>query len=153
MGAFNKILGREGAYPWTSSTFYKAVVQATLLFGSETWVMNLRIGRTLGGFQKKFGSPSIVVIPASGHRNGSCGDREGGCICTTTREHHRPIYCDFSDTGNMSGGGTSAGSTDVTTVAGAGHDRPGDRKGENVGALTFGSILDQLEEKYISPHH
>ena len=53
----------------------------------------------------------------------------------------------------MSGGGTSAGSTDVTTVAGAGHDRPGDRKGENVGALTFGSILDQLEEKYISPHH
>ena len=153
MGAFNRILGREGAYPRTSSTFYKAVVQATLLFGSETWVMNLRIGRTLGGFQKKFGSPSIVVIPASGHRNGSCGDREGGCICTTTREHHRPIYCDFSDTGNMSGGGTSAGSTDVTTVAGAGHDRPGDRKGENVGALTFGSILDQLEEKYISPHH
>ena len=44
-----RILRRERSYPWTSGTFYKAVVQATLLFFSETWVITPRIGRTLGG--------------------------------------------------------------------------------------------------------
>ena len=29
---FSRILGRVGAYPWTSGTFYKEVFQATLLF-------------------------------------------------------------------------------------------------------------------------
>ena len=30
----SRILGREGAYPWSSSNFYKSVVQVTLLFGT-----------------------------------------------------------------------------------------------------------------------
>ena len=50
MGTFYRILGREGVYPCTSGTFYKAEVQVTLLFGSETRVMNPRIGRNLEGF-------------------------------------------------------------------------------------------------------
>ena len=50
MGALSIILGREGAYPRTSGTFYKAEVQVTLLFGSETRVMIPRIARNLGGF-------------------------------------------------------------------------------------------------------
>ena len=29
---FSRILGRAGAYPWTSGTFYKAFFQAALLF-------------------------------------------------------------------------------------------------------------------------
>ena len=33
---------------------FKVVVQAVLIFGAEMWVMNLRIGRALGGFQHRF---------------------------------------------------------------------------------------------------
>ena len=46
-------MGREGEDPCTSGTFDKAVVQATLLFGLETWVMTPRIGSTLGEFHHK----------------------------------------------------------------------------------------------------
>ena len=31
--------------------YFKDVVQAVLLFGSETWVVTSRMGRSLGGFQ------------------------------------------------------------------------------------------------------
>ena len=40
----SRILGKEGADPKTSRTFYKAVVQATLLFGSYIWVMTPVLG-------------------------------------------------------------------------------------------------------------
>ena len=49
----SRILGWAGADPWISGTSYKAVVQVTLLLGSETWVMIHRIGWTLGGFHHK----------------------------------------------------------------------------------------------------
>ena len=32
-------------------TTFKAIVQAVLLFGSETWVVTPRMGRVLGGLQ------------------------------------------------------------------------------------------------------
>jgi hypothetical protein len=35
----SQILTREGAQPKIMGIFYKAVVQATLLYGSETWVI------------------------------------------------------------------------------------------------------------------
>ena len=38
-GRLGKILGREGADPKVSARFYRAVVQAILLYGSETWVI------------------------------------------------------------------------------------------------------------------
>ena len=44
------ILGWEGADHQTSGTFYKAVVDVTLLFSVETWAMAPSIGKTLGGF-------------------------------------------------------------------------------------------------------
>ena len=47
-------LGRERANDRTSITFYKATVQANLLYGSETWVMTTRIGQTLGGFNTEW---------------------------------------------------------------------------------------------------
>ena len=43
-----RILGREGVDPRISGNFYKAIVQAILLFCLDTWVMKPRIGRTLG---------------------------------------------------------------------------------------------------------
>ena len=48
-----RILRWKGADPWEYGKFYKAVVQLTLLFGSEIWVMSTRIGRTLGGLHHK----------------------------------------------------------------------------------------------------
>ena len=47
---FFKILGQERSEPRTSGTFYRAAVQATLLFFSETWVITPRIGMNLRGF-------------------------------------------------------------------------------------------------------
>ena len=35
-GRLGKLLRREGAYPIVSAEFYRAVVQAVLLFGAET---------------------------------------------------------------------------------------------------------------------
>ena len=46
-----RILGREGAKPRALGMFFKAVVQAVLLFGSETWVTTPRMGWDLGSFQ------------------------------------------------------------------------------------------------------
>ena len=45
-----RILGKEGADPQTYGNFYKAVAQANLLFGVESWVISPMIGSTLGGF-------------------------------------------------------------------------------------------------------
>ena len=36
---FSGVWGREGSDPRTSGTLYKAVVQVTLMFRSESWVM------------------------------------------------------------------------------------------------------------------
>ena len=47
------ILGSEREDPHTSGNFYKAVVQAKLLFGAKSWVKSPRIGRTLGGFHHR----------------------------------------------------------------------------------------------------
>ena len=43
------ILIREGAESRVSGFFFKSVVQAVLLFGSETWVVNPFTERDLGG--------------------------------------------------------------------------------------------------------
>ena len=46
-----RILSREGAEPRVSGFLFKAMVQAVLVFGSETWVVTPCMGRVLGGFQ------------------------------------------------------------------------------------------------------
>ena len=48
-----KILVREVAIPRVSGMFFKAVVQAVLLFGSDMWVMNPHMGRDLGSFHQR----------------------------------------------------------------------------------------------------
>ena len=44
------IFRREGVNPRVSRKFFKAVVQAVLLFGLEMWVMTPRMGRAIVGF-------------------------------------------------------------------------------------------------------
>ena len=42
-GRLSRVMGREGADLKVSEDFYKAVAQAVLLFGSETWVLTYRM--------------------------------------------------------------------------------------------------------------
>ena len=50
-GRLLRILSREGAEKRVSGNFFKAVVQAVLLLGAETWVLTPRIYRALESFQ------------------------------------------------------------------------------------------------------
>ena len=50
-GRLAKILGREGAKPKVSLTFYIAVTQQVLLFGAETWVLTAKTEKALDAFQ------------------------------------------------------------------------------------------------------
>ena len=45
-----RIISREGAAPRLSGFFFKAVIQAVLLFGAETWVVTPCIVKALEGF-------------------------------------------------------------------------------------------------------
>ena len=52
-GRLSRILSREGADPKVSGNFFKAVKQAVLLFGAETWVRPPSIERPLSSFQHR----------------------------------------------------------------------------------------------------
>ena len=52
-GRLLRILRREGADPKVSGYFFKAVTQAVLLFGAETWVLTSRMERALSIFQHR----------------------------------------------------------------------------------------------------
>ena len=91
-------LGREGADPRTSGNFYKAVVQATLLFGPETWMMTPRdredpcritpkVRPPYGGNKTNTGHDGTLGIPAYGRDDGGSGAREGGEICPPPPYH------------------------------------------------------------------
>ena len=47
------VMGREGADAHIYGTLYRAVVQAVLIFRSETWMMSPLIGKALGGFHHR----------------------------------------------------------------------------------------------------
>ena len=52
-GRLLRILSREGADPKVLGYFFKAVTQAVLLFGVETWVITPRMERALSIFQHR----------------------------------------------------------------------------------------------------
>ena len=52
-GRLFRILIREGADPKVLGNFYKAVAQAVLIFGAETWVLTPRMERALDSFQHR----------------------------------------------------------------------------------------------------
>jgi len=49
-GSLSRILVREGAIPRVSGMFYKAVVQAVLLHGCESWVLTDKVWKVLASF-------------------------------------------------------------------------------------------------------
>ena len=49
----SRILWWEGEDTLTPGIFYKLVVQATLLFSAETWVITSRVESTLGSFHHR----------------------------------------------------------------------------------------------------
>jgi hypothetical protein len=53
-GMIGRILSREGANePRTMATFYKAIIQSVLLYGSETWVLTKRMMQNLRSFHQR----------------------------------------------------------------------------------------------------
>ncbi len=52
-GRIGKVLIRTGAAPKTMASFYKAIVQSVLLFGSETWVLSQLMERKLQSFHHR----------------------------------------------------------------------------------------------------
>ena len=48
-----RILIQEGADPKVLGIFFRAVTQAVLLFGAETWVLTPRMERALSSFQHR----------------------------------------------------------------------------------------------------
>ena len=45
-----QILAREGATTGTMAYFYKAIVQAVLLYGSESWVLTQKMWKAVKSF-------------------------------------------------------------------------------------------------------
>ena len=64
----SRILSREGAETKVLGHLFKAVVQAVLVFGAETWVLTPRPERALGRFQhrvKRWITAETPKLPAS----------------------------------------------------------------------------------------
>ena len=59
----SRILSSEGATPWVFGLFFKAVIQAVLLFGAETWVVTPRMGKSLGAFQTQVARQLMGNLP------------------------------------------------------------------------------------------
>jgi exonuclease III len=52
-GRLCRLLTREGTYPKAMATFYKAIVQSVLLYGSESWVLTKEMVRKLQSFHHR----------------------------------------------------------------------------------------------------
>ena len=50
-GSLARVLGKEGADPKVSRSFYTDVTQQVLLFGAETWVLTRKMESALDAFQ------------------------------------------------------------------------------------------------------
>ena len=52
-GRLARLLGRDGADPKVSRSFYTSVTQQVLLFGAETWVLTQKIESALDALQSR----------------------------------------------------------------------------------------------------
>ena len=48
-GCLGNLLQREGAYPFASAMFYRAVVKEVLFFGGGAWVLTVGIAENMEG--------------------------------------------------------------------------------------------------------
>ena len=137
-GWLSRVLGREGADPKVSGSFYSG--------SAPLW------GGDMGPHSEDGegpGQPSVqgregdhreasaaeerrdLVLPASGGGTGGSGARGDTEVNNTEAEHGRTIYCDATDSGPMRAGHPAARSKGVLAVVGAGRNRPGG--GEEMG--------------------
>ena len=65
-GRLARILGREGAEPKVSRSFYTAVTQQVLLFGAESWVLTKKMESTLDAFQGRVAQRLTGRMPRCG---------------------------------------------------------------------------------------
>ena len=95
-----------------SGNFFKAVVQAVLLFGAETWVLTPRIERALESFLH--GAALRITQKKTAERGGwamdipsSEGSHSRGGVRSNSEGHHkeaeygRAIHCDATDSGPL----------------------------------------------------
>jgi hypothetical protein len=52
-GRISRILSKDGANPKAMASFYKAIVQSVLLYGSESWVLTLAMEKQLQSFHRR----------------------------------------------------------------------------------------------------
>jgi hypothetical protein len=52
-GRISRILSKDGEDPKAMASFYKAIVQSVLLYGSESWVLTLAMEKQLQGFHRR----------------------------------------------------------------------------------------------------
>ena len=65
-GRLTRILGREGADPKVSRSFYTAMKQQVLLFGAESWVLTKRMESAMDAFQGRVARRLTGRMPRRG---------------------------------------------------------------------------------------
>ena len=114
------VLIREGEYAQTSGRIYVAVVQAVMLYGSETWVMTPLIERGFWrippqGGQKADGDTTSystvwwMGVSSTGGSNGGGVIKGGWDVGLPPPDHSCTFHCDQTHHGPLSGGGAEAG--------------------------------------------
>ena len=115
----SRIMGRERTSNSVSGIFFNAVVQAVLIFGVETWVVKLLIGRALGGVPTKgsktdHGEIDIaasgwdLVLTSAGYSNAGSRIRKYGRVCAKEAEYGYTIHRDVTNYGPLQGDGADA---------------------------------------------
>ena len=95
-----------------SGKFFKAVVQAVLIFGLETWMMTSRMRQDLRGLQNRVSQwimlrqlrqrpESRWEYPPLGGVNAGGGLGGGRAIRTEEAEHGRSVHCGMTKSGNF----------------------------------------------------
>ena len=107
-GRLARLLGREGAYPKLSQTFYITVTQQVLLFGAETWVLTKNMESALDDFQGRVARKLTGRQPRRGRDGGwfypslAGAMKEAGIVRIRTsilqrqNPFTRPSYCLFA---------------------------------------------------------
>ena len=62
-GRLSRVMKSENASPWVCGLFYKATVQAVLLFGSESWTITPAMRRGLEGFHTRAARRMTGMMP------------------------------------------------------------------------------------------
>ena len=88
-----KILGREGLDRRTVGMFYVAVVQAVIIFESETWVLTPRLEKALEGFHHRVVRRMRGMVPKC-QRDGTWVYTPIGAVLAMVRVEDIGVYID-----------------------------------------------------------